>query len=101
MPSEEDENKPSSSNDEHQSDGDFIEMDDIIVLPDDLDTHLKGLRPENIGTRNQLSKEQREELARRRRLGRGQEIMTEESDVVPDERAIPGTNLTSKAQDFF
>lgn len=41
--------KAADSDDERESEGDFIDENDIIVFPDDLDQHLKGNRLDYIG----------------------------------------------------
>lgn len=50
------------SEEERESEGDFIDQDDIIIMPEDLFQSQKGNRLDKIGTLNQLSKREMDEI---------------------------------------
>jgi hypothetical protein len=54
------------SDEERGSEGDFIDINEIIVLPDDLDKNFKSKRLDRVGTVGQLSRPLKEEILRRR-----------------------------------
>ena len=57
------------SEEERESEGEFIDQDDINIMPEHLFQNQKGNRVDKIGTLNQLSKREMDEL-----ILRGQEV---------------------------
>jgi hypothetical protein len=52
------------SDEERASEGNIINEDEIVIVPEDLEIKYKNNRLDRVGTVKQLSKQQKEELLR-------------------------------------